>query len=216
MFTFRFNCVRSPLAVISIPFGRRSPPSTTTIKQRCTNFRSCLLRKAFDSGELYLLVSPHIYVESLWLYRDQARSVSPEQHEEALKSLYIYKRWLLDTYLQSGRSNPVLVLPLGEVRPNHRDEWPRCVSQTIITYLTLTKTHSDDIASDQQLWEPLLIAPIIGAPELVVPGASEYISFLDAVATVANTSSRTNFLRIPRKWTAGAIARLCLLNGATR
>ena len=139
MFTFRFNCVRWPLAVISIPFGRRSPPSTTTIKQRFTNFRSCLLRKAFDSGELSLLVSPPIYVESLWFNRDQARSVSPEQHEEALESLYIYKRWLLDTYLQTGKSNPVLVLPLGEVGPNHRDEWPPCVSQTTITNFTLTK-----------------------------------------------------------------------------
>ena len=78
------------------------------------------------------------------------------------------------------------------------------------------KTPSDDTASDQQLWEPLLIAPIIGAPELVIPGARKYISFFDAVATVANTSSRTNLLRIPREWTAGAIARLCLLDGATR
>ena len=139
MFTFRFNRVRSPLAVISIPFGRKSPPSTTTIKQRFTKFRSCLLRKAFDCGKRHFLVSPHISVESLWLNRDHARSVSPEQHEEALESLYIYKRWLLDTYLQAGRSNPVLVLPLGEVGPNHRDEWPRCVSQTTITNFTLTK-----------------------------------------------------------------------------
>ena len=137
---FNLKCVRSPLAVISIPFGRRSPPSTTTIKQRFTNFRSCLPRKAFDCGKRCLLVSPRIFVESLWFYRDQARSVSPEQHEEALESLYIYKRWLLDTYLQTGRSNPVLVLPLGEVGPNHRDEWPRCVSQTTITNFTLTQT----------------------------------------------------------------------------
>ena len=37
----------------------------------------------------------------------------------------------------------------------------------------------DNTATDQQLWEPLLIAPIIGAPELVIPGTWQHISSLD-------------------------------------
>ena len=93
----------------------------------------------------------------------------------ALRSLEVYKRWLLDTYLQSGRSSPILVLPLGEVGPDHRDEWPGCVSpppqrSAKFSSLTTDILRSDDRANDQQLWEPLLVAPIVGAPELVVPG----------------------------------------------
>ena len=95
--------------------------------------------------------------------------MDPEQHEAALHSLEIYKSWLLDTYLQTGRSNPILVLPLGEVGPNHRDEWPGCICIAIEKDARLRHS-SDNAAGDQQLWEPLLIAPIIGAPELVVPG----------------------------------------------
>ncbi|KAL8963643.1 MAG: hypothetical protein Q9193_000112 [Seirophora villosa] len=56
--------------------------------------------------------------------RDRARTVSPEQHEKALARLSVYKHWLLRTYLQSGRRNAILVLPLEEVIPLHRDEWP--------------------------------------------------------------------------------------------
>lgn len=37
---------------------------------------------------------------------------------------------------------------------------------------------------DQQLWEPLLIAPIIGAPELVVPGKVE-----NAIASLEVTAN---------------------------
>ncbi|KAL8708084.1 MAG: hypothetical protein Q9225_007659, partial [Loekoesia sp. 1 TL-2023] len=57
----------------------------------------------------------------LW---DRARSVSPEQHEKAMERLKVYKNWLLETYLQSGARNSILVLPLEEVVPSHRDEWP--------------------------------------------------------------------------------------------
>ena len=50
-------------------------------------------------------------------------------------------------------------MPLGNVQPCYRDEWPAPPSAV------------------QQLWEPLLLAPILGAPEIVVPaGQIDYDS----------------------------------------
>ncbi|KAL8731032.1 MAG: hypothetical protein Q9166_003683 [cf. Caloplaca sp. 2 TL-2023] len=57
----------------------------------------------------------------LW---DRARSVSLEQHKKALERLNVYKSWLLKTYLQAESRNVFLVLPLEEVTPLNRDEWP--------------------------------------------------------------------------------------------
>ncbi len=153
--------------------GRRFPRSTMRIKRNLTSSLLCPHREASDCGKLCF--RSHQYVHS-WstIYRDQASSVTPEQHDAALRSLDVYKRWLLDTYLQGRRSNPILVLPLGDVAPDHRDEWPGYVCATWF------QLHAHDYrptSSEQQLWEPLLIAPVIGAPELVVPSTLN-ISFL--------------------------------------
>ncbi|KAL8833099.1 MAG: hypothetical protein Q9170_004508 [Blastenia crenularia] len=56
--------------------------------------------------------------------RDRARNVSLAQHEKALARLGVYKDWLLTTYLRRERRNAILVLPLEEIVPLHRDEWP--------------------------------------------------------------------------------------------
>ena len=90
-----------------------------------------------------LVISPfcfqlNTFADPLSYQRDRARSVNPEQHEAALHALEIYKSWLLDVYLQTGRSNPILVLPLGEVGPNHRDEWPGCIC------IAIRKIHAYD------------------------------------------------------------------------
>jgi hypothetical protein len=56
-------------------------------------------------------------------FRDRAKSVTPEQHLEALYHLQVYKDWLLQKLFQQDQ-NVVVVMPLREVKPNYRDEWP--------------------------------------------------------------------------------------------
>lgn len=50
-------------------------------------------------------------------------------------------------------------------------------------------SHSD-AASDQQLWEPLLVAPIAGAPEIVIPGLYCYLDIAESL-TKKNTLAGT-------------------------
>lgn len=72
--------------------------------------------------------------------------------------------------------------------------------------------HSE-AASDQQLWEPLLVAPIVGAPEIVIPGT---YSILLSLCRLTENRSRYDLLRIEDQWTAGTIACLRFDHGLTR
>jgi hypothetical protein len=62
---------------------------------------------------------------SLTQFRDRAKNVTPEQHQVALKRLQVYKDWLLDKVLGAENQQTICVMPLREVKPNYRDEWPR-------------------------------------------------------------------------------------------
>ena len=57
--------VRSLLVATSIPFGKRSLHSTTIIKRLSTDSHSCLLQKAFNSGNLSLLLLAHSFADPL-------------------------------------------------------------------------------------------------------------------------------------------------------
>lgn len=76
-----------------------------------------------------------------------------------------------------------------------------------------TETLHSEAASDQQLWEPLLVAPIVGAPEIVIPGT---YSVLYPSDPLAEDRSRYDSLRFEDQWTAGAVACLRFDHGLTR
>lgn len=84
----------------------------------------------------------------LW---DDAKSVSSKESEAAWHRIDIYGHWILNKVMKQEESNTIIIMPLGNVKPTYRDEWP-----------SIQK-------GDQQMWEPLLLAPILGAPEVVVP-----------------------------------------------
>jgi Asp-tRNA(Asn)/Glu-tRNA(Gln) amidotransferase A subunit family amidase len=93
---------------------------------------------------------------NLW---NNAKEVTPAQNERAWAKIAIYKNWLLETVLKSESEDAIVVSPLGDLSPCYRDEWPTPSS------------------GGQQMWEPLLMAPILGAPEIVVPaGEMKYQS----------------------------------------
>ncbi|KAL8364197.1 hypothetical protein RB601_009776 [Gaeumannomyces tritici] len=90
---------------------------------------------------------------------DKARDCSSEQRKEGAVRFEVYRQWLLRTVLQAEAHDTVLIWPIAIVEPVYRDEWPRPPT------------------GDQLLWEPLLLAPVSGAPELVIPvGEVPYVS----------------------------------------
>ena len=93
---------------------------------------------------------------------DAARDVTTQHSEEAWQRLKDYKEWLTSHVLQVNdiiNDNPIVVMPLENVATHYRDEWPAPAK------------------GDQQLWDSLLLAPILGAPEVVIPtGVVEYSS----------------------------------------
>lgn len=69
-------------------------------------------------------VSAHVPKLKVFVMRDAARDINPSQHEAALRHLAVYKQWLLEEVLQVEVQNAVVMLPLGNVKPNYRDDWP--------------------------------------------------------------------------------------------
>ena len=97
----------------------------------------------------------------LW---EDAKNVTPEQNRAAWRRIDVYRMWFLDKILKPTQRNAIVIMPIGDVKPNYRDEWPRMSKE------------------GQQMWEPLLLAPILGAPELVVPaGQIPYWSRVSAI-----------------------------------
>ncbi|KAK9860105.1 Amidase [Penicillium brevicompactum] len=79
-------------------------------------------------------------------------AVSEEQHKDAVQRMEIYKAWLLTAMRAESTSEaePLVVLPIGNVAPNYRDEpspSPRWQS-----------------ALDQ-----LSLPPILGTPDIAIP-----------------------------------------------
>ncbi|GAP82416.1 putative glutamyl-tRNA amidotransferase subunit A [Rosellinia necatrix] len=82
---------------------------------------------------------------------DGARKVKPEEHQESMVRWNVFRNWLLDKVLCVRKMNTLLVWPITEVQTRYRDEWP------------------SPPLGDQSIWEPLLISPITGSPEVIVP-----------------------------------------------
>lgn len=77
-------------------------------------------------------------------------AVTPQQHEEGLSKLEVYRKWLLDTLFLSHRGRTLVVLPISPVEPHYRDE----------------RTESPGY---QSATNELFLSPILKAPDLVVP-----------------------------------------------
>lgn len=88
------------------------------------------------------------FVKQRW---DSGAAVTPQQHEEGLKKLEVYRKWLLDALCLSQRNSRILiVLPIAPVEPHYRDE--------------RTESPRYQSATDE-----LFLSPILKAPDVVVP-----------------------------------------------
>lgn len=87
------------------------------------------------------------FVKQRW---DSGASVAPQQHEDGLKKLEVYRTWLLDTLFLSRGNRTLVVLPISPVEPHYRDE--------------RTESPRYQSATDE-----LFLSPILNAPDVVVP-----------------------------------------------
>lgn len=87
------------------------------------------------------------FVKQRW---NSGASVTPQQHEEGLRKLEVYRNWLFDTLFLFRRGRTLLVLPISPVEPHYRDE----------------KAESPQY---QSVTDELFLSPILKAPDMVVP-----------------------------------------------
>ncbi|KAI9767311.1 MAG: hypothetical protein M1840_005720 [Geoglossum simile] len=78
------------------------------------------------------------------------KSITQSERDEAIRKVNVYKKWFLQEILHEGTRNSFIILPIAEVAPNYRDTQPG--------------PHFK-----QNAFDALFLAPILSAPELVVP-----------------------------------------------
>ena len=86
------------------------------------------------------------------------KSVTPQQHEEGLHRLQVYKSWFLEHAMKASATETFLIMPISEVSVNYRDVPPHPVARP-------------------NGFDPLILSPVLGAPDIVIPiGEYEYHS----------------------------------------
>lgn len=166
------SCLKQRVKRVSIAeLWRRNPPPRAK-EQELREFLSPAVATQSYVYDVWKKVSPFITEYHAQFHRqpffpppkgrdlwNQAKKVTPAQNEEAWAKIAVYREWLLETVLQCESEDAIVLSPLGDISPCYRDEWPA------------------PPCGDQQLWEPLLMAPILGAPQIVVPaGEMKYRS----------------------------------------
>lgn len=135
------------------PSGKKLRCSATNTNQDSTRHRLCRPLEGYICGITQCSkVLGHTGTDRAHTARDKAKNVTPEEHELGLQRFHVYREWLLKEALRVHERNPILVWPIKVVEPNYRDEVPK-----------------NPQTGDQLLSDPLLLAPVLGAPELVVP-----------------------------------------------
>ncbi|KAK7698499.1 hypothetical protein SLS64_012491 [Diaporthe eres] len=87
------------------------------------------------------------FVKQWW---NSGASVTPQQHEQGVRKLEVYRKWLFDTLFLFRRGRALLVLPISPVEPHYRDE-------------------RSESPRYQSVTDELFLSPILKAPDVVVP-----------------------------------------------
>lgn len=86
------------------------------------------------------------------------KAVTPAQRDEGMHRLEVYKQWSLDSAMKQDTKETFLIMPISNVTVNYRDVSPPPIPRPTG-------------------FDPLILSPILGAPDTVVPiGEYEYDS----------------------------------------
>ncbi|KAF2012805.1 amidase signature enzyme [Aaosphaeria arxii CBS 175.79] len=92
---------------------------------------------------------PFVNKVTQWRW-DHGSEISQEQRNDARKRTEVYKSWVIDTILNVIEDTALVVLPIMDAKPNYRDVDP-------------------GMPFAQDVWDPLWLSPVLGAPEITVP-----------------------------------------------
>ncbi|KAK3943635.1 amidase signature domain-containing protein [Diplogelasinospora grovesii] len=94
-----------------------------------------------------------------YLARQELSSkIAQEERNIAVDRLEVYRKWFTEHFLQVGKKDTLVLIPIEEISPRYRDEAPAY--------------HFNPVGVPM-----LFVSPILGAPELTVPiGLSLYLS----------------------------------------
>ncbi|KAF2110372.1 amidase signature domain-containing protein [Lophiotrema nucula] len=92
---------------------------------------------------------PYVNKVTQWRW-DVGSEISQEQRDDAKKRTEVYKSWVMDNILEVDRETTLVVLPIQDAEPNYRDVDP-------------------EMPFAQDVWDPLWLSPVLGAPEISVP-----------------------------------------------
>ncbi|KAK0102662.1 hypothetical protein ONS95_006266 [Cadophora gregata] len=81
---------------------------------------------------------------------DLGKSITPRQRNEAFRKVDVYRKWMLEEILCQDLREAFVILPIAEAAPNYRNAQPGPYFK-------------------QNAFDALFLAPILGAPEFVVP-----------------------------------------------
>lgn len=81
--------------------------------------------------------------------RGISAEVSQKDHDEGMEKLDVFKKWFLDTVMEKGRKQTIVVVPIENMAPRYRD-------------LATTSFNPTGVPM-------LFLSPIVGAPELTIP-----------------------------------------------
>ena len=77
-------------------------------------------------------------------------AITREEHEDAMLRMNVYKLWFLESVMQVGKKNTMVVMQSEDVEPKYRKDPPPPY------YI-------------QDAWHQWWLSPVLGAPEIVLP-----------------------------------------------
>lgn len=105
----------------------------------------------------YGMFNLHAVVRPLTFGRDIAAKVTPEQHEEAMRKVEVFRSWFLHQIMAIDEQNTLVLLPIEKLESRYRDETPALPSEA------------------PKGVSMLFVSPALKAPELVVPSMCDIL-----------------------------------------
>lgn len=120
--------------------------------------------------------------------RDISKEISQVDHDEGMKRLDVFKRWFLETVMEQGRKNTIVVIPIEDMAPRYRDR---------------ATTNFNPVGVPM-----LFLSPIIGGPELTIP--------IGTVSFESEVTKRTEHMPVAVSLLTEPNADLLLIDWATK
>lgn len=116
------------------------------------------------------MLSPRsLKIFSLQIQRRWLGPLPETKWKEAAEHVKIYKQWFHESFFANGQSQPLFVLSIEFMHSRYRDEDFKYVSCHLFSLIGHVNTTSSFVKYFPRGVNDLILAPMVQAPELVVP-----------------------------------------------